>query len=625
MRFPIKPLQTRQHNPVTKLYTSQAVKNSGNSQPHRYPDVILISTNDDFQSDNTDLLHQAQHFGLDVETVMMETKNGSDLRKKIQQLHRQHRLGPDTQVLISLHGVVDKRGVHRLSGNRDNFMVTTRLLGLLRKPPPGCPPQKWNGNIHINACKIGLIREKLNRMEGTYFLYGGKKSTLIIDGTETFLNLLRLIGESKKTKIEDQTYPGISAEELFYEAANFSGETVSLHKDKNSWVSNATVPKTGNLKISKQQIILQAQRSIRTRLLNSKTEKVKIILDRSDKNLVNMFLDGSAPIHEAAYSEINRLEKINLLLEAGAYINAKDEFGDTALMIAARNDDYELIETLLHAGADPDIANEKGFRPIHVVIKNGNIQSLELLLKNGSKINSLDERVIEPIFYAIENKNEQVILALLEHGKIDFEMEDENGDHVFAAACKTLSEDVIVKMLMLGADPLDADWNNITPLEIAVKNNDARLVFAMLTTPKVIWPGDALVKKIISINNKIKNEGMTLLFKKLQEISAILKNSKLINEPESNGLTPLQEAATNENWLKAELLIKAGANVDLDPTNSGTPLMFFAENGDASLVDLLLMYGANTAKENKEGKTAIDLARENGHKKIVKLLEGALV
>ena len=73
------------------------------------------------------------------------------------------------------------------------------------------------------------------------------------------------------------------------------------------------------------------------------------------------------------------------------------------------------------------------------------------------------------------------------------------------------------------------------------------------------------------------------------------------------------------------MLIKAGANVDLDPTNSGTPLMFFAENGDASLVDLLLMYGANTAKENKEGKTAIDLARENGHKKIVKLLEGALV
>lgn len=76
--------------------------------------------------------------------------------------------------------------------------------------------------------------------------------------------------------------------------------------------------------------------------------------------------DGSTALMEAVKAEdydvtpegVDRVEVVRLLLAAGADVNARDNQGNTALILAAN--DLEQTELLLNAGADPNARNLKG-------------------------------------------------------------------------------------------------------------------------------------------------------------------------------------------------------------------------------------------------------------------------
>ena len=53
-------------------------------------------------------------------------------------------------------------------------------------------------------------------------------------------------------------------------------------------------------------------------------------------------------------------EAVKLLIDAGAYVNAKGDMGETPLHVAVSQKDERIIELLLHAGADPNIECEFG-------------------------------------------------------------------------------------------------------------------------------------------------------------------------------------------------------------------------------------------------------------------------
>lgn len=70
---------------------------------------------------------------------------------------------------------------------------------------------------------------------------------------------------------------------------------------------------------------------------------------------------GVRPLHTAAF--VGSAQLVQVLLEAGADVNGRDEQGSTALHTAAENGDVELARALLANGADPSLSNETGKRP----------------------------------------------------------------------------------------------------------------------------------------------------------------------------------------------------------------------------------------------------------------------
>jgi ankyrin repeat protein len=56
----------------------------------------------------------------------------------------------------------------------------------------------------------------------------------------------------------------------------------------------------------------------------------------------------------------NKVEVVKLLLEHGADVNAQSDGGNTALIAAAGKGNLEILQLLVDAGADPLIKNESG-------------------------------------------------------------------------------------------------------------------------------------------------------------------------------------------------------------------------------------------------------------------------
>lgn len=64
-------------------------------------------------------------------------------------------------------------------------------------------------------------------------------------------------------------------------------------------------------------------------------------------------VEGTTYLHEAAH-KVDNSRLINLLLESGVDVNARDKFGWTPLHFAARKPNFENAEALLKAKADPN-------------------------------------------------------------------------------------------------------------------------------------------------------------------------------------------------------------------------------------------------------------------------------
>ena len=97
-------------------------------------------------------------------------------------------------------------------------------------------------------------------------------------------------------------------------------------------------------------------------------ETVSAILESysaRDKNIANITDNtGTTPLMWASMN--NQISAMNLILKFGAYINAQDDDGWTALHFAVASDSYKAVEFLLNNKSDANIKNLDEKKPIDI-------------------------------------------------------------------------------------------------------------------------------------------------------------------------------------------------------------------------------------------------------------------
>ena len=119
-------------------------------------------------------------------------------------------------------------------------------------------------------------------------------------------------------------------------------------------------------------------------------------------------------------AEKGNIEAVKQHLDAGADVNAKNEYGYTPLHWAAIDGHKEIVELLIAEGADVDAMNDVAVTPLHDAAYSGHKEIVELLITNGADVNAKNNIGGTPLDHATHpdnpNASAEIAALLRKHG-----------------------------------------------------------------------------------------------------------------------------------------------------------------------------------------------------------------
>ena len=188
---------------------------------------------------------------------------------------------------------------------------------------------------------------------------------------------------------------------------------------------------------------------------NRNIEVIELLIDNgADINII--YKGVPLLIYFIKNRKFNATEKISIitkLLDKGIDVNFTDRSGISALQIAIRDNNINIIKLLIDKSANINIEDNA---PLKEAISSRNIKVIELLIENGSNIDIIYEN--EPLLiYFIKNRffndNDKIsiITKLLDKG-IDINFTDKNGDSALHIAVKYTNIPIVKLLLDKGID-----------------------------------------------------------------------------------------------------------------------------------------------------------------------------
>lgn len=119
-------------------------------------------------------------------------------------------------------------------------------------------------------------------------------------------------------------------------------------------------------------------------LLRRRFDMIELLLDYGAD--INMRCPGVEPLLYTCVDNREKVETARNLLRHGAYVNACNDQGDTALHSATFAGNVEMIEMLLQTGANPNAAGYGGNTALHIAGIDGCAQIFTILLRHGADL-----------------------------------------------------------------------------------------------------------------------------------------------------------------------------------------------------------------------------------------------
>ena len=321
---------------------------------------------------------------------------------------------------------------------------------------------------------------------------------------------------------------------------------------------------------------------------------VKLLLDSgADANVKGPAPTWMTPLHTAVTSK-ESAATIDLLVAAGADIEASDRKGRTALMLAARYDSPAAVKSLIKHGASVDAedlerlpgigyaamsGNDEIVRLIHQAggpdliryakkdllmqraARFGSMELTRILLEEGVPIDQRDKEGFSPLLTAVEADHRDLADFLIAEGA-DLKVRTQHGTGLFTIACGAGNIELAEKLLAEGG------WD------------------AELKRP-------SLLQEMVQCGN-------------VRGVEFVLKHGADVNyrPPQKRG-TPLSAAIVGPDFRK-----------DIAPGPRTSP----TEDDFSRIVELLLAHGARADQSEPDGQSVVSLAARHCGARVMKAL-----
>ena len=329
-------------------------------------------------------------------------------------------------------------------------------------------------------------------------------------------------------------------------------------------------------------------------------------------------LPDDAPKIDSDYDGVAKL-----LLDKGADVNARDQSGRTALLIAVDGSasehgvisgDESIARLLVARGADVNVQDDLGWSPLLTILNLWAEQPVlvDFLVAKGADINArLKDGRTGLMLVAHLGKDER-IPSILAKGA-DVNARDNTGSTALMIAAAVQWEEQSVKMMKVLISK-GADLN--------VKDNQGR------TAADRAAQAGYIDRAMLLIEGGTKTPDRAAFLKRARDYAlwraiaggevsaatALLKQGADPNFRDDQDSTLLTIAANEEySAEKAILLLDHGASVNLANSAGDTPLMVSADRYQPAIVKALLDGGADANAVDRDGNTALIRAAASKH------------
>jgi ankyrin repeat protein len=183
---------------------------------------------------------------------------------------------------------------------------------------------------------------------------------------------------------------------------------------------------------------------------------------------------STAPPAIVKAAQKGNVDAVRSLLESDVDPDAAHQ-GLTALHIAVGQGQTEMVELLLEKGANVDARQQAQATPLHIAASTGNEAIVRLLLAREPEVNAQDHKGRTPLMAAASNGHTEIVHQLLDAGA-DANLADEAGATALIQAILFADTELVAALLARGADVNAADKKKYVPLHYAAEKCDRAMV-----------------------------------------------------------------------------------------------------------------------------------------------------
>ncbi|XP_057329207.1 putative ankyrin repeat protein RF_0381 [Microplitis mediator] len=321
-------------------------------------------------------------------------------------------------------------------------------------------------------------------------------------------------------------------------------------------------------------------------------------------------------------------DMIKLIMGTHSDINLITEKGESALRIAVRKGDVDMLKLLLKNGASPhapdfenrkwysgfhtaaemnrvdmmkvfldhhfdkDDATDEGITALHIAVINKNVDLVKTLLSWNVNVNVkamyYNLRGYTPLHMAVVENSLEIIKLLLDTKGIDIRATNGNRETALHIATRKQFRDIIEYLLKFHVD-INAksglpSQNGYTPLHIAAEKKNNKIINILLRHGADI--------------NAVTDKGeygihIAVHARDVDVIQNFLSHGVDIDLKSKDGTSPLHIAVSNEDYRVVVFLLTKGANIDLKTTRGSKALDIAIECDNLDLTRILLNAGAD--------------------------------
>lgn len=362
--------------------------------------------------------------------------------------------------------------------------------------------------------------------------------------------------------------------------------------------------------------------------------------------------DSNANLRE--FIEENNVSAVRQLQGRCTDIDNQDNRGETALMLAARKGNVDIVQIILNCKANQDLENQNGETALFLALEAKRSEAVKLLANSKKRVNKPNQHLITPLMQAALNDDDVSLTVLLKHGA-NIEAKDKRNLSAYTLAQNKNNKKAMQVLMEYGAhDAIQARRNTVAtrtinksdrPLIAAAKHGHIDLVRTLLANKHNPNEKDetgmtalmhatsrghvAIVELLcaaqdIDVNMRDQQKNNAVMYAviqgQLEALKTLIRYNAKIAVLDNDKKDLLTLAVDNQKHAIINYLLRHKSYQGLSKQRLNSLLLTLSLLGDTEGVKIVLRHGAEIHSQDQNGNTALLLASGNGHTQIVKNL-----